>query len=165
LYQGVVDLNGKNLEECALSYFKNSEQIDTYLHLYLNKDGEVWKSAGILLQKMPQKGGKDGAEENEALEELWNEDKILTDSLKQEEIFNLDLEEVLFRLFHEHQVRVSKKQEYMFGCRCSREKLQQTLSSMKSEDIEDMVENGKITATCNFCGQVYAFDKGELLRH
>ena len=89
----------------------------------------------------------------------------LMDSLKKEEIFNLDLKEVLFRLFHEHQVRVSKEQEYAFGCRCSREKLQQTLSSMKSEDIEDMVENGKITATCNFCGQVYTFDKGELLKH
>jgi molecular chaperone Hsp33 len=165
LYQGVVDLQGKNLEECALRYFKNSEQIDTYLHLYLNKDGDVWKSAGILIQKMPQKGGKDSTKDDAALNELWNEDKILMDSLKKEEIFNLDLKEVLFRLFHEHQVRVSKEQEYAFGCRCSREKLQQTLSSMKSEDIEDMVENGKITATCNFCGQVYTFDKGELLKH
>lgn len=165
LYQGVVDLNGKNLEECALRYFKNSEQIDTYLHLYLEKDGEVWKSAGILIQKMPQKGGKDGATDDEALKELWNEDKILMDSLKAEEIFHLDLKEVLFRLFHEHQVRVSKEQAYEFGCRCSREKLQQTLSAMKPEDIEDMVENGKITATCNFCGQVYSFDKGELLKH
>lgn len=165
LYQGVVDLKGKNLEECALRYFKNSEQIDTYLHLYLDKVDDVWKSAGILIQKMPQKGGKDGADDENALKELWNEDKILMDSLKKEEIFNLDLKEVLFRLFHEHEVRVSKEQDYVFGCRCSREKLQQTLSSMKPEDIEDMVENGKITATCNFCGQVYSFDKGELLKH
>ena len=165
LYQGVVDLKGKNLEECALRYFKNSEQIDTYLHLYLNKDGEVWKSAGILIQKMPQKGGKEGSEDTEALNELWNEDKILLDSLKKEEIFNLDLQEVLFRLFHEHQVRVVKEQKYAFGCRCSREKLQQTLSSMKPEDVDDMVENGKITATCNFCGQVYTFDRGELMKH
>lgn len=165
LYQGVVDLKGKNLEECALRYFKNSEQIDTYLHLYLDKVGDVWKSAGILIQKMPQTGGKDGVDDENALKELWNEDKILMDSLKKEEIFNLDLKEVLFRLFHEHEVRVSKEQEYVFGCRCSREKLQQTLSSMKPEDIEDMAENGKITATCNFCGQVYSFDKGELLKH
>lgn len=165
LYQGVVDLKGKNLEECALRYFKNSEQIDTYLHLYFAKDGDVWKSAGILIQKMPQKGGSEGNEDDDSLKELWNEDKILTDSLTKDEIFNLDLKEVLFRLFHEHQVRVSKEQEYTFGCRCNREKLQQTLSSMKPEDIEDMVEDGKITATCNFCGQVYAFDKGELLRH
>lgn len=32
LYQGVVDLQGKNLTECALRYFKQSEQIETALH-------------------------------------------------------------------------------------------------------------------------------------
>lgn len=167
LYQGVVDLQGKNLAECALRYFKNSEQIDTHLRLFLQKDGEVWKSAGILIQKMPTKGGKDTLEDDGALAELWNEDKILTDSLKQEEIFdnNLSLEDILFRLFHEHQVRVAKTSEYYFGCRCSREKLLNTLSTMKKEDIDDMVENGKITATCNFCGQVYSFDKSELMKH
>ena len=114
---------------------------------------------------MPQKGGNEIVADDDSLKELWKENKILLDSLKSEEIFNLDLQEVLFRLFHEHQVRVNKEQKYTFGCRCNREKLQQTLSSMKPEDIADMVENGKITATCNFCGEVYAFDKGELLKH
>ncbi len=167
LYQGVVDLQGKNLAECALRYFKNSEQIDTHLRLFLQKDGNVWKSAGILIQKMPTKGGKNGTDDTDELAELWNEDKILTDSLKQEEFFDekLSLEDLLFRLFHEHQVRVAKANEYYFGCRCSREKLLNTLSSMKKEDIDDMVENGKITATCNFCGQVYSFDKSELMKH
>jgi molecular chaperone Hsp33 len=168
LYQGVVDLQGKNLAECALRYFKNSEQIDTHLRLFLQKDGKNWKAAGILIQKMPTKGGnKDISDDKDELAELWNEDKILTDSLKQEEIFDekLSLEDILFRLFHEHQVRVIKDAEYQFGCRCSREKLLNTLSSMKKEDIDDMAENGKITATCNFCGQVYSFDKGELIKH
>lgn len=167
LYQGVVDLQGKNLAECALRYFKNSEQIDTHLRLFLQKGDKVWKSAGILIQKMPTKGGKDELDDENEINELWNEDKILTDSLKQEEIFdkNLSLEDILFRLFHEHQVRVTKENEYSFGCRCNREKLLNTLSSMKKEDIDDMVEDGKITATCNFCGQVYSFDKGELIKH
>ena len=35
LYQGVVDLQGKNLTECALRYFKQSEQIETALQLFL----------------------------------------------------------------------------------------------------------------------------------
>ena len=165
LYQGMVDLKGKNLEECALRYFKNSEQIDTWLHLYLEHKDGVWNSAGILIQKMPTDGGNEPGETAVATEELWNENKILLDSLQADEIFNLDLSEVLFRLFHEHQVRVVKEREYTFGCRCNRDKLQRTLSNMKTEDIEDMVENGKITATCNFCGQVYVFDKGELLKH
>lgn len=167
LYQGIVDLQGKTLAECALRYFKNSEQIDTHLHLYLKKSGEIWKSGGILIQKMPSTGGNKSEEDENQLSELWNEDKILMDSLTKEEIFDneLSLEDILYRLFHEHQVRVVKENEYHFGCRCHREKLLNTLSTMKAEDIEDMAENGKITATCNFCGEVYSFDKGELFKH
>ncbi|MBO6281244.1 MAG: Hsp33 family molecular chaperone HslO [Alphaproteobacteria bacterium] len=167
LYQGVVDLQGKNLAECALRYFKYSEQIDTHLQLYVQKTDDGWKSAGILIQKMPTVGGKENETDEEKQTEIWNENKILTDSLKPEEIFDADLplEDVLFRLFHEHQVRVVKENEYSFGCRCSREKLLNTLSAMKEDDINHMVENGKITATCNFCGQTYVFDKSELLKN
>ncbi|MDY4689407.1 MAG: Hsp33 family molecular chaperone HslO, partial [Alphaproteobacteria bacterium] len=167
LYQGVVDLQGNTLEACALRYFKYSEQIDTHLHLYLNKKGDYWQAAGILIQKMPTAGGKEMAESEEEIAEKWNEDKILLDSLTAAEMFDgsLTADDILFRLFHEHQVRVVKANEYYFGCRCSREKLLATLSAMKEDDINAMVENGKITATCNFCGQVYSFDKGELLKH
>ena len=163
LYQGMVDLQGKDLAECALRYFKNSEQIDTHLRLYVEKENNLWRAAGILIQKMPT-DHKDSEKEND-LEELWNEDKILLDSLRQQEILNLELSEVLFRLFHEHQVRIVGDKEYFFGCRCSRDKLLNTLSGMRKEDITDMAENGKITATCNFCGQVYSFEVGELLKH
>lgn len=166
LYQGIVDLKGKNLAECAMRYFKQSEQIDTYLRLFVRPDGKEWQAAGILIQKMPANGGKE-SESPENAEELWNEAKILTDSLKDEEIFdhNLPLEDILYRLYHEHKVAVVKESEYHFGCRCSREKLFATLSNMKPEDIESLAENGKIVATCNFCGQTYSFDKGELIKH
>lgn len=167
LYQGIVDLQGKTLAECAMRYFKQSEQIDTYLRLFVrqNKNGK-WQAAGILIQKMPTKGGKENdAEINVA--DLWNEAKILTDSLQEKEIFDtqLSLQDILYRLFHEHQVAVNKESEYHFGCRCSRDKLFTTLSNMKSEDLDSLVEDGKITATCNFCGQTYSFDKGELIKH
>ena len=165
LYQGVVDLQGKTLAECALRYFKNSEQIDTHLRLFVRKNGEKWQAAGLLLQKMPTQGGKD-SEAADDLAEVWNEDKILADSLRQDEIFDakLSLQDILYRLFHEHRVAVNKTGDYSFGCRCEREKLRATLSSMSAEDIDAMVENGKITATCNFCGQEYSFDKSELIK-
>ena len=167
LYQGIVDLQGKNLAECAMRYFKQSEQIDTYLRLFVRqtKSGK-WQAAGILIQKMPTKGGKES--ENEAdVAELWNEAKILTDSLQEKEIFDakLSLQDILYRLYHEHQVAVNKENEYHFGCRCSRDKLFTTLSNMKAEDLDSLVENGTISATCNFCGQTYVFEKGELVKH
>lgn len=166
LYQGIVDLQGKTLAECAMRYFKNSEQIDTYLRLFVRKKGDGWQSAAILLQKMPQNGGKE-AESEDNSEEVWREDKILTDSLTEAEIFDADLplEDILYRLYHEHRVAVNKTSEYFFGCRCEREKLRATLSGMSLQDIEEMVENGKVTAVCNFCGQTYVFDKSELIKN
>lgn len=166
IYQGVVDLQGKTLADCAMRYFKNSEQIDTYLRLFKKQTAHGWEVAAVLLQKMPTNGGNNTANE-EKIGELWNENKILLDSLKDGEIFseNLTEGEILYRLFHEHQVRVIKESKYFFGCRCNREKLLNTLSAMSEDDINEMVENGKITATCGFCGEKYYFEKSEVLKH
>jgi molecular chaperone Hsp33 len=166
LYQGVVDLQGKTLADCAMRYFKNSEQIDTYLKLFKKQTSDGWETAAVLLQKMPTQGGNDAADETQ-IAELWNENKILLDSLKEDEIFSdaLSQEDILYRLFHEHNVRVIKESEYFFGCRCSREKLLNTLSAMSEDDINEMVEDGKITATCGFCGEKYYFEKSEVLKH
>ena len=169
LYQGIVDLQGKTLSECALRYFKQSEQIETYLQLFLHaptENDKEWKVAGILLQKLPDNGGKISSD-TESLDEAWNEATILAQSLKAEEVFdnNLSDEEILHRLFHANKLHLSNTKEYHFGCRCSREKLFNTLHAMNAKDIEDMCENNKITATCHFCGTVYSFDKGELISH
>lgn len=70
----------------------------------------------------------------------------MLDSLTAAEMFDekLAADDILYRLFHEHQVRVVKANEYYFGCRCSREKLLNTLSSMKEDDINAMIEDGKL---------------------
>ncbi|MBR2033561.1 MAG: Hsp33 family molecular chaperone HslO, partial [Alphaproteobacteria bacterium] len=51
---------------------------------------------------------------------------------------------------------------YTFGCRCSREKLLNTLQTFSQEDIDSMIENNQISASCNFCGEKYVFTPGEL---
>lgn len=167
LYQGIVDLQGKNLTECALRYFKQSEQIDTDLKLFLQApEGESgsWLAAGIMLQKMPLKGGNESSPEE--MEEAWNEAKVFMESLTQDEVFNAELtsEQLLHRLFHANNLSISKCKNYSFGCRCSREKLLQTLSTFSEDDINAMLENNKVTATCHFCSEKYVFDKGELIK-
>lgn len=167
LYQGIVDLQGKNLTECALRYFKQSEQIDTDLKLFLQApEGESgsWLAAGIMLQKMPLKGGNESSPEE--MEEAWNEAKVFMESLTQDEVFDAELtsEQLLHRLFHANNLSISKCKNYSFGCRCSREKLLQTLSTFSEDDIKAMLENNKVTATCHFCSEKYVFDKGELIK-
>ncbi len=167
LYQGIVELKGKTLAECALRYFKQSEQIETKLRLFLEPpagDFKKWAGAGIMLQKLPLKGGSEVSDEDAA--EAWNEAGIFLDSLTPEEVFNADLSsaELLHRLYHSSQLQVSACKPYLFGCRCSREKLLNTLRSFSEEEISSLAEQGKVKVTCDFCSEQYTFDKGELLR-
>lgn len=167
IYQGVVDIRGKTLADCAMRYFQQSEQIETHLKLYLQKPAEGqtnWKAAGILLQKLPEKGGKIDNETDIA--EAWNEAVIFLDSLRSDEVFNPELSsrDILHRLFHAHDLQTEIIRHYQFGCRCSRDKLQNILQAMKPEEIDSLAEKGKIVAECSFCGQKYSFEKGELLK-
>ncbi len=167
LYQGIVDLQGNNLTECALRYFKQSEQIDTGLKLFLQApqgESKTWLAAGIMLQKMPIKGGQEVDEETAA--KNWNEANIFMESLSENEVFDASLssDELLHRLFHSHNLVITQTKDYSFGCRCSRDKLLNTLSTFSKEDIADMVEDGKISATCHFCSEQYCFEPGELIK-
>lgn len=167
LYQGIVDLQGKNLTECALRYFKQSEQIDTALQLFIlppQGESKSWSAGGIMIQKMPSKGGKEFLDED-AAKDAWNQAQIFLHSLTADEIFNADLsaEEILHRLYHDNNLVITKSLDYKFGCRCNREKLLKTLRSFNKEEIEHLAENGKISAECHFCGEKYVFDKGEIL--
>ncbi len=164
LYQGMVDLQGKTLTECALRYFKQSEQIDTALKLFLKApEGESssWLAAGIMLQKMPAAGSVLSAEEQA---ETWNEAKIFMDSLREDEVFNAELssELLLHRLFHSSKLHIFNTCSYQFGCRCSREKLLTTLQGFSADDVKSMVQDGKITATCRFCNEQYVYSPAEL---
>ena len=167
MYQGVVDIQGKTLAECAMRYFKQSEQIDTYIRLFLQAPATPqnrWQAAGILLQKLPSYGGKLDADVD--INAAWEEAVVFIDSIKDAEVFDASLSaaDLLHRLFHANGLEVEAGQHYHFGCRCNRDKLQAVLSSMSAADIDAMTENGKITAECNFCGEKYSFEKGELLK-
>ena len=166
-YQGVTDIQGKTLADCAMRYFRQSEQIDTFIRLFVHKpqtpEGR-WAAAGLLIQKLPSAGGKISEETD--IEESWKEAIIFAESLQADEIFNADLsnQDLLHRLYHAHGLEVAENKTYRFGCRCSREKLHNILSAMKEEELDSLVENGTITAKCEFCGEQYSFAKGELIK-
>ncbi len=167
-HQGVVDLQGKTLEECALRYFKQSEQIETMLRLFVDvpaeEDGE-WKAGGIIVQRIPEIGGKNI--DKEQLPELRNEAEILMNSLTAEELFdeNLSLQEILHRLYHANGLSVTKDNHYEFCCRCSREKLLKTLRGFSEDDLASMLdENSKITEKCGFCSETYEFTIPEIMQ-
>jgi molecular chaperone Hsp33 len=167
-HQGVVDLQGKNLTECALRYFKQSEQIETMLKLFVNvpnDNTEDWKAGGILLQRIPELGGKNI--DIIDISELKKEAEVLLESLTAEELFdeNLSLPDVLYRLYHGNNLVITKENTYEFACRCSREKLLKTLRGFDEQELSAMVDDGgKITAKCSFCSEIYEFTIPEILQ-
>lgn len=167
-YQGVVDLKGKNLTELALRFFAQSEQVPTLLKLFIKypeNEKQNFVGAGIILQKIPLKGGKDTPVDEQKNMQVWEDASAFIESLKDSEVFDASLtdEEILYRLFSQNNLQISGKRNFEFGCRCSREKLQKTLSSFDPKEIDEMCnDRGVIEVTCNFCSQKYSFERSEI---
>ena len=66
--------------------------------------------------------------------------------------------QLLFRLFHERGVRVFDPIPLNVFCQCSRERIEDVLAQFAGDDMSDMVVDGKIVVTCEFCSRVYEFD-------
>lgn len=179
-YQGFTPIAGTSLSDCAQTYFAQSEQLPTRFALTFGKSqmpGEAshWRGGGVMLQHMPQVGqsvaSPEGSGEGGLLThtdilagepaENWTRVNALLDTVEELELIGPTVEptELLVRLFHEEGPRVFEATPVHFGCSCSAEKVQQTMSIYSQKDIVHMTTpEGIVTADCQFCGAHYEFD-------
>ncbi len=187
-YQGIVALDGSNLEEIAKTYFRQSEQIPTDVRLSVAKlvergeDGkpvEQWRAGGLIVQFLPESelrmrqrdlpaGDAPNADEDDdhlVEDDDWAEIKALVATIESSELTDpqVGAERLLYRLFHERGVRVFDAVTVNDDCSCSREKIAGVLSGFTAEEITDSIEEGKISVTCEFCSTQYEFDPAEFL--
>lgn len=182
-YQGLVALNGGTLEDAAHEYFLRSEQIPTRVRLAVGEefrsgDGPKhrWRGGGMLMQflpKAPERARQADLDPGDAPEgsaphvipedDAWTEGQSLFATIEDIELIDPDLsgERLLFRLFHERGVRVFPMQPVTAKCTCSREAVASMLASFEPQARADMVENGKVVVTCEFCSSVYEFTPDE----
>ncbi|HWW48134.1 MAG TPA: Hsp33 family molecular chaperone [Xanthobacteraceae bacterium] len=183
-YQGLVALEGGNLEDAAHEYFLRSEQIPTRVRLAVGEelrsgDGprHLWRGGGLLLQFLPQSEERqrqadlhpgdspDGAQPGEAAEDdAWVEGKSLAATVEDLELLDPDLsgEKLLYRLFHERGVRVFPTAPLRALCSCSSTAVTGMLKSFSAQDRIDMVKDDKVVVTCEFCSTVYEFTAEEV---
>lgn len=182
-YQGLVALDGGNLEDAAHEYFLRSEQIPTRVRLAVGEewrgggDGPKhrWRAGGMLLQflpKAPERAQQDldpgdvpeGVEKPEVEEDdAWVEGQSLIATVEDVELIDPDLsgERLLYRLFHERGVRVFPQLGLRAQCSCSRDAVSSMLKSFASKDRAEMVKDNKVVVTCEFCSSVYEFTPEE----
>ncbi|GEQ98715.1 33 kDa chaperonin [Iodidimonas gelatinilytica] len=153
-YQGIVDLTGESLSDCAVTYFLNSEQTPTALRLAADIDpvSGHWRAGGIMVQHLAhgEEGGPRLLDRNE--QENWRRASILMESVKAVELLDpkLDLHSLLYRLYHEDGVRVSEPLDVAHQCRCSRDKLLAVLGTFPEDDLRHMIKDEKIEPFANF---------------
>jgi molecular chaperone Hsp33 len=154
-YQGIVALDGNNLSEIIEGYFANSEQLRTRLWLRAGQDNSgVTKAAGMLLQILPD--ADDSEEHFDHLEKL-------TDTIKTDELFGLEVNELLYRLYNQEKVRIFDPQPVTFFCGCSRQRSAAAIRTIDRDEINSIVaEEGSISLHCDYCGTNYTFDKNEV---
>ena len=179
-YQGLVALDGGSLEDVAHEYFLRSEQIPTRVRLAVAEELRAgsggpthsWRAGGIMLQFLPKAPERarfadldpgdapEGVELHIVVEDdAWVEGQALISTVEDLELIDpsLSSERLVYRLFHEPGVRVFRGGPLRAECSCSRDNVEAMLKSFSQDDRDHMVEDGKISVTCEFCGASYQF--------
>jgi molecular chaperone Hsp33 len=183
-HQGIVALDGGTLTDAAHAYFRQSEQLPTFIRLSVAKlriagqsggpSAWRWRAGGLILQHVPRLGGdpRPGETPEEADLRLHGEDdddwlrvSTLAATVEPHELIDptLSPERLLLRLFHEEGVRVGDETAVVHRCRCSRQRIVSFLKGFSAEDLADMREDdGAVTVTCEFCSTKYRFEDGKI---
>lgn len=182
-YQGIVKLDGISLEEAAHQYFRQSEQIPTRIKLSVaqilraSQDGTTqtsWRAGGVLTQFLPaseermrQRDLPSGAEDEEDGhhdDDAWIETVALMDTVGDDELTDpqLNVERLLYRLFHQHGVRVFEGTQVLDKCTCSREKVVSIVKNFKNDPDKPVKPDEKFTTVCEFCSTSYTVSASEI---
>ena len=96
-------------------------------------------------------------------DDAWVEGQSLIGTVEDVELIDPDLsgERLLYRLFHERGVRVFTPLPLRAQCSCSRDAVSAMLKSFAPKDRAEMVKDGKVVVTCEFCSSVYEFTPEE----
>jgi len=155
-----VPLLPEGLAQSAEGYFGQSEQLPTLIRLaagpiYRAGAGTGWRAGGIMVQAVPERTKGDVTETDD-----WNRVRLFLETLEPLELLDTEAsaEAVLWRLFHEDQVRVQPSQNLHFQCTCNEDKVHSVLTSYPPEELTDLAEaDGVIRSRCEFCGAGYEF--------
>ncbi len=166
-YQGIVELTGDSLEDCVQHYFRQSEQLKTAVKLAAGPVDGAWRAGGLLLQQLPEAEAAERALAPEPAtdqEDHWRRAVVLMASCSDQELLapGLPANDLLYRLFHQEQVRVYRPRPLVKGCRCSRARLARILGSLPQDEVVDMKVEDAVVMTCQFCNVDFRFDDAAL---
>jgi molecular chaperone Hsp33 len=158
-WQGIVPLEGPSLAGALEGWFSQSEQLPTLMRIGVTGSAATgWLAGGLLMQHLAR--AEIGGERLDAGEQHpdWEHVAALAATTTAAELTDADLtpEALLWRLFHEEQVRVVPGPTPVKGCRCSAAHIRDVLSRFPEAERAGMRnEAGVIAVDCQFCSRVF----------
>ncbi len=182
-YQGIVALAGQGLIEAALTYFRQSVQLPTFVRIAVARhyspvargdgDGWRWRAGGLMVQQLSPEGGTAPPEYDRLKgdgtgyepDENWERTRMLASTVEDHELLDptLSPSRLLVRLFHEEGVRAYGGKAVEARCTCSRERLRRLLGQFDRAEVAAMADAaGTIETRCEFCSSLYRFRPEEI---
>lgn len=161
-HQGMTELTGPHLADCAHTYFRQCEPLQTAISLAATAGEEgAGRAAALMIQRPRPEGGVDADDE---AEDEWRRAVALTSSVTASEMLDGEIQpaRLLYRLYHQEGVRLFRVRPVRHACRCSRAKVAATLGRFPAAELDAMVEDGGIAVTCEFCKAEYRFSRQAL---
>jgi molecular chaperone Hsp33 len=187
--QGIVALARNTLAQAAYTYFRQSEQIPTFVRLAVARhqvrtgSGAAgtwrWRAGGLIVQQLPDDAraasrsedprtavsDTEDDEARRAYEEDWNRARMLASTVEDHELLDptLEPERLLYRLFAEEGVRVLPAIEVRAHCGCSRDRVERLLRTFGSSELVDLREpDGSLSVKCEYCSSEQRFSPDEV---
>ena len=158
-YQGITPLSAEGVAASAEAYFLQSEQLPTAIRLAaapLFVPGDKtphWRAGGIMLQVTP-----DSAQETARTSDDWERLSLILRTVEDLELVDTAVapEALLWRLFHEDEVRVHPSELVAFRCDCEAARIARILKGYTVQERAGLADpDGIIRASCEFCGAVH----------
>jgi molecular chaperone Hsp33 len=156
-YNGTVQLYTSEIGEDLAYYLTESEQIPSAIGLgvSLAPDGQIAACGGFMIQSLPPSDEAAVEQIMATIAELPPISSLLSEGKSPQEL----LDQLLSGVDH-HPLETT---DLVFKCVCTRERVERALISVGKDELGRMVtqDNGA-TVTCEFCKQVYRFERSEL---
>ncbi len=153
LYQSLVPLEGKTMEQIFSHYLWQSEQLPAYLRLYADGDA----AAGLLLEKLPGADSRDP--------DGWNRVTHFANTLTLEETRGVPPYDILTHVFPEELMRVFRLYAVEYHCPYDEDKVKDMLRGLGREEVASILaEQGEVVIRNEMCNHEYRFDAEAIAR-
>ena len=156
-YIGISPLTSGEIAEDFANYFQSSEQRQTAVALgvLVDKDG-VRSSGGYIISPMPDATEEEISQVEQSIFKAGSISKMLDN--------NLSLKEIAQKITGDENVKVMDDTIVpVYECGCNKEKFVEGLMTLGEEQLTEIIEEDeKAEIKCQFCNNVYNFNKQEL---